>query len=64
MPAETSAAIACVLMQDSAFFKDFDIDGNGRISYDEYLLFTTLISIPREDLQGLGSVLTVKTETY
>lgn len=34
------------------FFRNFDLDGDGRISFNEYMLFTTLLSIPTEDIEG------------
>ena len=38
--------------QESEFFRQFDLDGDGRINFDEYLLFTTLLAIPGEDIEG------------
>ena len=35
-------------MQDSKFFQMFDVDGDGLISYSEYLLLITFLSIPVE----------------
>ena len=35
-------------MQDSKFFQMFDVDGDGLISYPEYLLLITFLSIPVE----------------
>lgn len=35
-------------MQDSKFFQMFDVDGDGLISYTEYLLLITFLSIPVE----------------
>lgn len=36
----------------SGLLASFDVDGDGRIGFDEWLLFLTLISIPPEDVQG------------
>ena len=41
-------AEVCVCMQDSKFFQMFDVDGDGLISYSEYLLLITFLSIPVE----------------
>ena len=38
---------ACAV-QDSKFFQMFDVDGDGLISYTEYLLLITFLSIPVE----------------
>ena len=35
-------------VQDSKFFQMFDVDGDGLISYTEYLLLITFLSIPVE----------------
>lgn len=35
-------------MQNSKFFQMFDVDGDGLISYSEYLLLITFLSIPVE----------------
>ena len=35
-------------LQDSNFFQMFDVDGDGLISYSEYLLLITFLSIPVE----------------
>ena len=37
-----------VCVQDSKFFQMFDVDGDGLISYSEYLLLITFLSIPVE----------------
>ncbi|KAL3131679.1 hypothetical protein ABBQ38_007972 [Trebouxia sp. C0009 RCD-2024] len=36
---------------DSKFFQMFDVDGDGLISYSEYLLLITFLSIPVEDVR-------------
>ncbi|DBA98639.1 TPA: hypothetical protein ACH3X1_014425 [Trebouxia sp. C0004] len=36
---------------DSKFFQMFDVDGDGLISYTEYLLLITFLSIPVEDVR-------------
>jgi Ca2+-binding EF-hand superfamily protein len=33
------------------FLQDFDIDGDGTFSYDEFLLFLVLLSMPLKDMQ-------------
>lgn len=33
------------------FLNDFDIDGDGTFSYDEFLLFLVLLSMPLKDMQ-------------
>eukprot|EP00887_Chlorella_sp_A99_P007991 scaffold12.g7991.t1 len=35
---------------DSEFFRRIDLDGDGRISFDEYLLFLALLSVPLRNL--------------
>ena len=37
-----------VVIQNSKFFQMFDVDGDGLISYSEYLLLITFLSIPVE----------------
>ena len=37
-----------LLLQDSNFFQMFDVDNDGLISYTEYLLLITFLSIPVE----------------
>ena len=37
-----------VYVQNSKFFQMFDVDGDGLISYSEYLLLITFLSIPVE----------------
>lgn len=34
------------------FLNDFDIDGDGTFSYDEFLLFLVLLSMPLKDMQA------------
>lgn len=36
--------------EDSEFFRRIDLDGDGRISFDEYLLFLALLSVPLRNL--------------
>ena len=36
------------LLQDSEFFKLFDVDGDGLVSFYEYLMLVTFLSIPPE----------------
>lgn len=38
--------VLCVSAQSNFFMKHFDIDGDGLISFHEYLLIVTLLSIP------------------
>ena len=33
------------------FMNDFDIDGDGNFSYDEFILFLVLLSMPLKDMQ-------------
>ena len=33
------------------FLNDFDIDGDGTFSYDEFVLFLVLLSMPLKDMQ-------------
>jgi hypothetical protein len=35
-----------------AFLNDFDIDGDGTFSFDEFLLFLVLLSMPLKDMQA------------
>jgi Ca2+-binding EF-hand superfamily protein len=42
---------ACALPQPSKFILKFDIDGDRQLSFDEFLLFSTLLSIPMDDLE-------------
>lgn len=37
--------------QAIAFLDDFDIDGDGRFSFDEFILFLVLLSMPLKDMQ-------------
>ena len=36
------------VLQDSDFFKLFDVDGDGLVSFYEYLMLVTFLSIPPE----------------
>lgn len=38
----------CVVPKNSDFFKQFDTDGDGYISFSEYLLIVTFLAIPLE----------------
>ena len=38
-------------MQGTKFTQQFDLDGNGLVNFDEFLLFQTLLSIPLDDLE-------------
>lgn len=38
------------LLQISKFIQKFDIDGDNRITFDEFLLFQTLLAIPLQDI--------------
>jgi calcium uptake protein 1, mitochondrial len=45
------------LPQDSEFFKNFDLDKSGGFSFDEWLLFQSLLSIPAEDVAVAFSII-------
>lgn len=49
LPGEPSAHIP---QEDSALFRKFDVNDSGGISYDEWLLFEALLSIPTNDAEG------------
>jgi hypothetical protein len=38
-------------LQGTKFTQQFDLDGNGLVNFDEFLLFQTLLSIPLDDLE-------------
>lgn len=39
------------------FLNDFDIDGDGRFSFDEFLLFLVLLSVPLRDMAGIFTLI-------
>lgn len=52
----------CVAMQRLSkaavdFLNDFDIDGDGMFSYDEFLLFLVLLSMPLKDMQARSLII-------
>ena len=44
------------VLQDSDFFKLFDVDGDGLVSFYEYLMLVTFLSIPPEVWEWLLAV--------
>ena len=50
--------------QVSDFFHLFDVDGDGLISYFEYLLIITFLSIPPQVLLDQLAVLAVTCSTF
>ncbi|DBB15580.1 TPA: hypothetical protein ACH3X3_003794 [Trebouxia sp. C0006] len=51
LPGERAPAGDVSPRMDSKFFQMFDVDGDGLISYTEYLLLITFLSIPVEDVR-------------
>ncbi|PRW57749.1 calcium uptake mitochondrial-like [Chlorella sorokiniana] len=49
LPGEPSPKVANE--EASAFIRQFDMDGDDRVNFDEYLLFQTLLSIPLSDVE-------------
>ena len=49
LPGEPSPRVP---QNPSAFFETFDVDDSGGISFDEWLLFDVLLSIPEDDVDG------------
>jgi hypothetical protein len=49
LPGEPSPGVP---QHASTFFETFDIDGSGGISFDEWLLFDVLLSIPEDEVDG------------
>jgi len=49
LPGEPSPGVP---QHASTFFKTFDVDGSGGISFDEWLLFDVLLSIPEDEVDG------------
>lgn len=49
-------------VQESDFFQQFDTDGDGFISFREYLLIVTFLAIPLE-VYNLGSCFTIQGGT-
>jgi Ca2+-binding EF-hand superfamily protein len=43
-------------MQNNDFFKMFDEDGDGLISFSEYLMIVTFLAIPLEDVETIFSM--------
>eukprot|EP00892_Ulva_mutabilis_P006095 jgi/Ulvmu1/3858/UM018_0077.1 len=39
------------------FMNDFDIDGDGNFSFDEFILFLVLLSMPLKDMQAIFTVM-------
>ena len=48
LPGEPSPRVP---QHPSAFFNAFDVDGSGGITFDEWLLFESLLSIPEDDVE-------------
>jgi hypothetical protein len=49
LPGEPSPRVP---QQESTFFTAFDVDRSGGISFNEWLLFEALLSIPEDDVDG------------
>lgn len=49
LPGEPSPRVP---QNSSTFFETFDVDNSGGISFDEWLLFDVLLSIPEDDVDG------------
>lgn len=46
------------------FFKQFDVDGDGRMSYTEFLLVLTLMSISENDVKTIFDVVDIDNSGY
>ncbi|GLC44097.1 hypothetical protein PLESTB_000929600 [Pleodorina starrii] len=49
---------------EASFFQQFDVDGDGTISYPEFLLLLTLLSIPGKDVKTIFDVVDLDSNGY